>query len=133
MGLHHKLCHALGGTFNLPHAEVHTVVLPHALAYNASHAPGAMARIARALGTESAAAGVFDLSRKLGAPVALQDIGMPVEGLARVEELAVLNQYPNPRPLERPAIRELLQNAFEGRRPRETQDFITTTNDQETR
>ena len=30
MALHHKLCHTLGGSFNLPHAETHTVVLPHA-------------------------------------------------------------------------------------------------------
>jgi maleylacetate reductase len=67
MGLHHKLCHTLGGSFNLPHAEVHTVVLPHALAYNAEHAPEAMRRIARALGAESAAAGVFDLAHRLGA------------------------------------------------------------------
>ena len=62
MGLHHKLCHTLGGCFNLPHAEVHTVILPHALAYNAAHAPEAMLRIARALGSPSAAAGVFDLA-----------------------------------------------------------------------
>ena len=117
MGLHHKLCHTLGGTFNLPHAEVHTVVLPHALAYNAGAAPDAMTRIARALGAESAAAGVFDLAQRLGAPVALKDIGMPADGLDRAADLAVQNQYPNPRPLERTAIRELLQNAFDGRRP----------------
>ena len=33
MGLHHKLCHVLGGSFGLPHAETHAVVLPHAVAY----------------------------------------------------------------------------------------------------
>jgi maleylacetate reductase len=117
MGLHHKLCHTLGGGFNLPHAEVHTVILPHALTYNAAHAPEAMRRIARALGTASAAQGVFDLARDHGAPVALKDIGMPAEGLDRAADLAVQNQYPNPRPLERAAIRALLQRAFEGTRP----------------
>jgi len=117
MGLHHKLCHTLGGSFNLPHAEVHTVVLPHALAYNASHAPEAMRRIARALGAESAAAGLFDLAQRLGAPVALKDIGMPADGLDRAADLAVQTPYPNPRPLERAAIRELLQHAFDGVRP----------------
>jgi len=117
MGLHHKLCHTLGGSFNLPHAEVHTVVLPHALAYNAAHAPEAMRRIARALGTESAAAGLFDLSQRLGVPVALKDIGMPADGLDRAADLAVQTPYPNPRPLERAAIRELLQHAFDGARP----------------
>ena len=117
MGLHHKLCHALGGSFNLPHAEVHTVILPHVLAYNAAHAPEAMQRIARALGSASAAAGVFDLARRHDAPTALKDIGMPADGLDRAADLAVQNQYPNPRPLERAAIRELLQRAFEGARP----------------
>jgi maleylacetate reductase len=121
MGLHHKLCHTLGGTFDLPHAQVHTVVLPHALAYNANGAPEAMRRIARALGTVqgplSAAVGIFDLARTHGAPTALRDIGMPADGLDRAAELAVQSPYPNPRPLERTAIRELLQHAFDGTRP----------------
>jgi alcohol dehydrogenase class IV len=119
MGLHHKLCHTLGGSFNLPHAEVHAVILPHALAYNASHAPEAMARIARALGAESAVAGVFDLSQRHGAPVALKDIGMPADGLDRAADLAVTTPYPNPRPLERAALRALLQRAFDGDVPGE--------------
>lgn len=117
MALHHKLCHVLGGTFNLPHAETHTVVLPHATAYNARGADEAMARIARALGSSSAAGGLFDLAKRLGAPTALKDIGMPQEGLDRAADAAVANPYPNPRPLERPAIRELLDNAWNGRRP----------------
>ena len=121
MGLHHKLCHTLGGSFDLPHAEVHTVILPHALAYNASHAPEAMHRITRALGVAdgplAAAAGVFDLACAHGAPTALRDIGMPADGLDRAADLAVQNQYPNPRPLERSGIRELLQHAFDGTRP----------------
>ncbi len=114
MGLHHKLCHTLGGSFNLPHAEVHTVMLPHALAYNALHAPEAMARIARALGASDAARGVFDLSSRHGAPTSLQSLGMPREGLARAADLAVAAPYPNPRPLERAALRALLQRAFDG-------------------
>ncbi len=117
VGLHHKLCHTLGGSFNLPHAEVHTVVLPHALAYNAAFAPEAMQRIARALGAKSAAAGVFDLAKTHHAPTALKDIGMTAEGLDQAADIAVQTPYPNPRPLERAAIRELLQRAFEGTRP----------------
>jgi alcohol dehydrogenase class IV len=117
MGLHHKLCHTLGGSFNLPHAEVHTVILPHALAYNAAHAPEAMARIARALGTADAAQGVFDLATSHGAPTSLRAIGMPNAGLDRAADLAVTTPYPNPRPLERAALRALLQRAFDGERP----------------
>jgi maleylacetate reductase len=119
MSLHHKLCHTLGGSFNLPHAETHTIVLPHALAYNAPAAPRAMERIRRALGgVSSAPQAVHDLARGLGAPLALKDIGMRVEDLDKACEIAMSNRYPNPRPLERAAIRQLLQDAFEGIRPR---------------
>ncbi|MGJ7530560.1 maleylacetate reductase [Variovorax sp. GB1P17] len=122
MALHHKLCHTLGGSFNLPHAEVHTVVLPQAIAFNASAAPQAMQRIQRALGkaSASAAAGLFDLARRHGAPVALRDIGMKVEDLDRAADIAVSNPYWNPRPIgvaQRGEVRELLQRAFEGVRP----------------
>jgi alcohol dehydrogenase class IV len=117
MGLHHKLCHTLGGSANLPHADLHTVVLPHALAYNAAQAPHAMARIARALAAPSAAGGVFDLAQRMGAPRSLRELGMPADGLDRVADLAVMSPYPNPRPLARDAIRELLQRAYDGVRP----------------
>jgi alcohol dehydrogenase class IV len=120
MALHHKLCHTLGGSFNLPHAEVHTVVLPHALAFNAQAAPVAMQKIADALNRPSAAAGLFDLAADNGAPVALRDIGMRQQDLDRAADIAVSNPYWNPRPIgpeQRELIRELLQRAFEGIRP----------------
>lgn len=119
MALHHKLCHTLGGSFNLPHAETHTIVLPHALAYNAAAAPQAMAAIAAALQAGSAAQAVFDLAKDHGAPVALKDIGMKEADLDKACDIAMQNQYPNPRPLERRAIRQLLQDAYEGTRPRD--------------
>jgi maleylacetate reductase len=119
MALHHKLCHTLGGSFNLPHAETHTIVLPHALAYNAPQAAQAMARIERALNAKgrSAAQAVFDLAQHNGAPVALKTLGMKAADLDKACDIALQNQYPNPRPLEKTRIRQLLQNAFEGVRP----------------
>lgn len=117
MGIHHKLCHTLGGTFNLPHAEVHTVVLPHATAYNRDFAPEAMRVAADALGVADAAEGIFDLIGAIGAPRALAGLGMPADGIERAAELATRDRYPNPRPIEIGAIRELLRNAYEGRRP----------------
>ena len=118
VGLHHKLCHTLGGSFNLPHAETHTVVLPHALAYNASAAPAAMAAISRALGTaDPAPLAIQKLAASLGAPTALKAIGMPEDGLDRAAELAAATPYPNPRPLERTALRQLLQRAYDGAAP----------------
>lgn len=117
MALHHKLCHTLGGSFHLPHAEVHTIILPHALAYNATATPIAMARIAAALGTKSAAQGAFDLAYVHGVPTALRTLGLRFEDLDHACDLALQSPYPNPRPLERTALRALLQNAFDGTRP----------------
>ncbi|MBD9665516.1 maleylacetate reductase [Variovorax sp. VRV01] len=123
MALHHKLCHTLGGSFNLPHAEVHTVVLPQAIAFNAPAVPQAMSRIQRALGMAaqgSAAAGLFDLAQDNGAPVALRDIGMKEDDLDRAADIVVSNPYWNPReagPAQRGEVRRLLQNAFDGIRP----------------
>jgi maleylacetate reductase len=120
MGLHHKLCHTLGGSFNLPHAETHAVILPHALAYNAVAVPDAMARIARALGstTGDAALALQQLARRFGAPTSLAAIGMPTDGLDRAADLAAGTPYPNPRALERGALRALLQRAYDGAAPR---------------
>ncbi|SDO92051.1 maleylacetate reductase [Pseudomonas jinjuensis] len=118
MGLHHKLCHVLGGSFNLPHAELHTVILPHALAYNAAAAPQAMQALARALGGTDGIAALVALGRQLDAPRSLREIGMPADGLERAADLAVAAPYPNPRPLDRTALRELLQRAFDGAEPR---------------
>jgi maleylacetate reductase len=117
MALHHKLCHTLGGSFNLPHAETHTIVLPHALAYNSAAAPDAMARIASAIGSDNAAEGMFRLATELGAPTALRDIGMAETDVARAGDIALSNPYWNPRPIERDALMTLLVNAWAGRPP----------------
>jgi maleylacetate reductase len=117
IALHHKLCHTLGGSYNLPHAETHTVILPHAIAYNAPAAPQAAARIARALGTDNAALGLYDLARSLGAPTALKDLGMPDGELDRCAEIATQNAYWNPRPIVQAEIRTLLEAAYYGLPP----------------
>lgn len=82
-----------------------------------------MSRIKRALGVNvqsSAAAGLFDLARDNGVPVALRDIGMKEDDLDRAADLVVNNPYWNPRevgPARRGEVRQLLQGAFEGIRP----------------
>jgi maleylacetate reductase len=117
MGIHHKLCHTLGGSFNLPHAEVHTVILPHAAAYNRQAAPEAMRLTAAALGSDDAPGALFDLAVRIGAPRALKDIGMPEDGLDRAARLATTNPYYNPRPVDYAGVRDLLEDAYRGRRP----------------
>ena len=117
MALHHKLCHTLGGSFNLPHAQTHTVVLPHAAAYNRDAAPDAMDRISAALGGGDAPTGLFDLAEGIGAPTALKDIGLKESDLDRAADLTAQNPYYNPRPVKRDAIRALLDDAYHGRHP----------------
>ncbi len=117
MALHHKLCHVLGGTFNLPHAETHAIVLPHAMAYNSTAVPDVEQRMAEILGAPGAAAGLYDFARRLGIPAGLRDIGMPETGIDPAADLAMANPYWNPRPLERGAIRELIARAWAGEWP----------------
>ncbi len=117
--LHHKICHVLGGYFRMPHAAAHTIILPHSVGYNRDAAPAAMKRIARAFGDENsdAAGAIFDLLTRIGAPTALKSIGMSRDDLAKAAKLVTTNPYFNPRPIEYQPVRELLENAWFGRRP----------------
>jgi maleylacetate reductase len=128
--IHHKICHVLGGAYDLPHADLHTVVLPHATAYNAEALPEVMERVSRALGASagvSAAEAIQDLARRIGAPTALRDIGMREEDLDEAVGL-VLEKIPadNPRPVDEASIRALLENAFAGRAPEAAPAAATT-------
>ena len=117
-GMHHKICHVLGGMFNLPHAQTHAVVLPYVLAFNAPHAPEAAEWIARAFGAGSATAGLDVLRRRLNAPTALRDVGMPESGIAEAVPV-VLGAIPasNPTPVTEQNITALLQSAWAGAEP----------------
>jgi alcohol dehydrogenase class IV/protocatechuate 3,4-dioxygenase beta subunit len=117
MGLHHKLAHVLGGAFDLPHAETHTVLLPHVMAFNAPAAPVAFARIAAALGATDAPAAVFDLVSELHGPTSLRELGMAEADLAAAADQAMAETYPNPRELTRDGVLGLLTEAWYGRRP----------------
>ena len=114
MALHHKLCHTLGGSLALPHAETHTVVLPHAIAYNAPAVPDAIARLARALGVSDAARGLYDLAGQLRAPRSLKELGMREADIDAAADLATERPYWNPRPVERAALRHLIARAWAG-------------------
>lgn len=116
-GIHHKICHVLGGAYDLPHAEMHAVVLPHALALVAPREPTAMERIARALREPDVPGAVFDLGVSLGVPTSLAAIGMPAD---RLDEAALLIAEAIPGgagSAEGSSIRALLADAFDGRRP----------------
>jgi maleylacetate reductase len=116
-GIHHKICHVLGGAYDLPHAEMHTVVLPHALAFNAPAVPDAMAHMASALGEPDVPAAVFDLAVAIGAPTSLAAIGMSASDLDEAAGLIATAAGRNPRPVTQADMRALLEDAYEGRRP----------------
>ncbi|MEM1288325.1 MAG: maleylacetate reductase [Pseudomonadota bacterium] len=117
MALHHKLCHTLGGSFDLPHAETHAIVLPHALAYNARSVSAELQPICDIFGGTNAGASLHAFARSVGAPMALKDLGLQESDLDQAADLAVSKPYPNPRPVERGAIRSLLQAAWGGKEP----------------
>ena len=118
MALHHKLCHVVGGSFNLPHADTHTVILPYAMAYNAKAAPEADQAVARALGGRDSTSALVDLATKLGSPNSLKSLGMAESDIDRAADLAVQNPYWNPRPIERAPIRQLIADAWAGNPPK---------------
>jgi maleylacetate reductase len=117
MALHHKLCHTLGGAFNLDHAGVHCVMLPYSTAYNRAAAPEAMHRIARALHVPDAALGLYDLMQQVGTQKSLRQFGLTESDLEHAADMAVQNPYYNPRPVTRSDILEMLHAAWEGKRP----------------
>lgn len=117
MALHHKLAHVLGGSFGLPHAETHAVLLPHTTAYNEPAVDGLLAPIAETFGHGGAGKGLWHFAKSVGAPLRLADLGMTAADLDRAAELATRNPYSNPRPVSRDGIRQLLQQAFDGQSP----------------
>lgn len=116
VGLHHKLCHILGGSFGLPHAETHTIILAHALSYNAPAIPEQMKQLAMVFQDSEGDAlkGLNLLLEKLQAPRALRDLGMEESDIDKAVDLAIGNQYPNPRALEKEPLRELIRRAWAG-------------------
>lgn len=117
MGLHHKLCHVLGGAFGLPHALTHAVVLPYVLAHNLPAAPQAARRLGRALGAENPVDGLRALLDRLHTPRSLAELGLDRAAVDRAADLAGRDPYANPRPTGPQVLRSLLNAALSGRPP----------------
>ncbi|MFF3518890.1 maleylacetate reductase [Streptomyces sp. NPDC002573] len=122
MGIHHKICHTLGGTYDLPHAPSHSAVIPYALAANALAAPAAMAAIEtafRAAGraTDHAAGAIWDLRNELGATQSLSALGFPAQELDAAATIVAQGRPVNPRPADHACARTVLAAAYAGDRP----------------
>ena len=114
MALHHKLCHVLGGSFGLPHAETHAVMLPYTIAFNAQAAGSHLEPLREVLGTSDIGQGLAEFADRVAAPRSLRDIGMKEDDLERAADLAMTAAYWNPRPLVRDEILTLLRIAWSG-------------------
>jgi maleylacetate reductase len=116
-GLHHKLCHTLGGAFDLPHAETHTALLPYSLAYNLPAAPYARRTLGEELRSPTPATALWEWIARLGGPTALGDLGLSHDDVPAVVEAALTNPYANPRPLTAEGLTGLLHAAVAGTDP----------------
>jgi maleylacetate reductase len=123
MGLHHKLAHVLGGTYRLPHAGVHSALLPQVAAYNAVAADEALRRAARALGVGGpveVGAALFDLAAGIAAPTSLAALGLQAPAVDAVAATVAAGEVTNPRPVTGPDLVRVLQCAHRGIRPATT-------------
>jgi maleylacetate reductase len=117
MALHHKLCHTLGGSFDLPHAETHAVMLPHTIAFNARAAASELAPVSRIFGMDNPGQGLHAFAQKLGSPMSLQELGLKQADLDKAAEIATAKPYWNPQPVTRDEIATLLAAAWRGDPP----------------
>ncbi len=117
MALHHKLCHTLGGSFDLPHAETHAIVLPHAIHFNAVAVPELLQQVSAIFGGDEPGQALWSFAKEIGAPLALQDLGLKESDLDRATEIALSKPYWNPREITAAGIRALLQDAWAGVAP----------------
>jgi maleylacetate reductase len=120
MGLHHKLAHVLGGTYHLPHAAVHSVLLPHVAAFNAPAAPSPFSRAARELGVggpEAVGVALFELATQLDAPTSLADLGFELDAIDMVAKTVAEAPVANPRHFTEEDVSYLVRQAYWGKQP----------------
>lgn len=120
MAIHHKICHTLGGTYNLPHAEAHAISLAYSVHYNRNADVEAMTQLAQALGgTDHEQVGqlIYALNQKLNIPMALKDIGLPEDGPQTVAKIVCDSPYYNPRAYDYAELEQLMQRAYQGLPP----------------
>lgn len=114
MGLHHRICHVLGGTWNLPHAETHTVVLPYVVQLLADAAPGMADSVIRAGGFDDPAAGLQQRARALGAPSSLGELGLPLSAVDDAAAMVLERPIGHPRSVSAQEVRAVLDGAVRG-------------------
>ena len=122
MGIHHKICHTLGGTHDLPHAGVHSAVLAYATDFNESAAAPAMAVIRESFAragrpADTAAGAIWDLATEIGAPTSITSVGFDPQWIDETADIVSSAVVTNPREVTREGVQALLSKAVDGARP----------------
>ena len=120
MAIHHKICHVLGGTFNLPHAEAHAIVLAYSVHYNRNADIEAMNKLAESLGVnnrDEIGVAIYRLNQSLDIKMALKEIGLPKDGPDKVARIVCDSPYYNPRDYNHDELEKLLTKAYLGLPP----------------
>lgn len=125
MGLHHGLCHVLGGTANVPHGIANSIILPHAMRFNADVTAPQLLPAAEAMGIsstglspaaviESEAQCIFELIGNMNVPQRLRDAGVKQTDLPALAQLGFQNGgiKNNPKPITAAQIETLLRAAW---------------------
>lgn len=120
IALHHKICHVLGASLDLPHADLNAVVLPYALAYNAPAVPEALVDLRRTWATEDPVGHVRALARSAHAPTGLAELGMRSTDVVAAAAAVVAATQANPRPVTEQGMQALLTAALHGDPPPQT-------------
>ena len=127
MGLHHGLCHVLGGSSNVPHGIANSIILPHAIRFNADVTAPELIPAVAAMGistnefnpimaVEAMEKKIFELTGEMNLPQRLRDagVGLQESDLPRLAQLAFQNRsvQNNPKPITEEQLETLLRNAW---------------------
>jgi alcohol dehydrogenase class IV len=116
MGLHHAVCHVIGGMTLIPHGIVNAIVLPHAVRANVHLAPDAVAAVADAFGIPDLAARAEAIATVFALPRTFAELGappdLPERALPRVMEQRLLDN--NPATPDEATVAGLLRRAYAG-------------------
>ena len=105
MGLHHGLCHVLGGSAGVSHGIANSIILPHAIRFNADAVALQLLPAAEAMGipvnrinpmvaVEAMVQKIFHLIGQMNLPRRLRDsgVGLQESGLPRLAQLGFQNR-----------------------------------------
>lgn len=129
LGVVHGMAHPLSAFYDTPHGVANAVLLPYVMAFNAPYTGEKFREIARAMGIrnvdamsqeeyrQAAIDAVRQLSKDVGIPQTLREIGVKEEDLEALSEAAMADVCTggNPRPCSKELVWKVYKTAFNGK------------------